>query len=195
MGYSFRCEHKIFSANLKRGPSCHKSPVLLSETNPAVCIEGCPDYLIVCFINSLLLRLWLRGLCISVKGYRGGYGIFPGGAESDVCWVKNLDFVEFARDQLFNNQLLRWFLCISILFLGYFSNYIVKKCPPPLAPSSEHQGGGHSPYSPLKSASDISAVDELSAQSPSYWQIRQQNTHSNSQDTLQRAPFDIRLIY
>ena len=25
MGYSFRCEHKIFSANLKRDPSCHEA--------------------------------------------------------------------------------------------------------------------------------------------------------------------------
>ena len=25
MGYSFRCEHKIFLANLKRGPSCHEA--------------------------------------------------------------------------------------------------------------------------------------------------------------------------
>ena len=25
IGYSFRCEHKIFSQNLKRGPSCHET--------------------------------------------------------------------------------------------------------------------------------------------------------------------------
>ena len=28
-GYSFRCEHKIFSENLKLGPSCHEAATFL----------------------------------------------------------------------------------------------------------------------------------------------------------------------
>ena len=51
-GYSFRCEHKIFSANLRRGPSCH---------------EAAPDFFAGPSAELIIVRSYKTSILLSIS--------------------------------------------------------------------------------------------------------------------------------
>ena len=88
------------------------------------------------FAKNVVVPLW-NNLCFFLVNSREKHDKFY-----DPLWKKNYE----GQNQIFfyKNQILRWFLCISIVFLGYFGNYLSKWWPLP----QKSSGGAPAPAPP-----------------------------------------------